>query len=91
MLQLRELVQHLGLSHPPTALLGLSVLVGLLILGRIAPVVPGALVAVVAGIGAVALLRPARARRGGDRRAAERAADTACRGVRACRVPQPAP
>jgi high affinity sulfate transporter 1 len=56
MLQLHELVQHLGLSHPPSALLGLSMLVGLLVLGRIAPVVPGALVAVVAGIGAVALL-----------------------------------
>jgi high affinity sulfate transporter 1 len=54
--QLHELVQHLGLSHPPTALLGLSVLVGLLILGRVAPLVPGALVAVVAGIAAVALL-----------------------------------
>lgn len=55
MLQLHELVQHLGLSHPPSAVLGLSMLVGLLLLGRIAPVVPGALVAVVAGIGAVAL------------------------------------
>jgi high affinity sulfate transporter 1 len=54
--QLRELVQHLGLSHPPTALLGLGVLVGLLVLGRVAPVVPGALVAVVAGIAAVVLL-----------------------------------
>ena len=55
-LQLHELVQHLSLSHPPTALLGLGVLAGLLILGRIAPLVPGALVAVVAGIAAVALL-----------------------------------
>ena len=54
-LQLHELVQHLSLSHPPTAFLGLGVLVGLLILPRIAPAVPGALVAVVAGIGAVAL------------------------------------
>jgi high affinity sulfate transporter 1 len=55
-LQLHELVAHLGMSHLPTALLGLGVLAGLLILGRLAPVVPGALVAVVAGIGAVALL-----------------------------------
>ena len=54
--QLRELLQHLGLSHAPTALLGLSMLAGLLILGRVAPLVPGALVAVVAGIAAVALL-----------------------------------
>jgi MFS superfamily sulfate permease-like transporter len=52
-LQLRELVEHL--SHLPTAVLGLGVLGGLLVLGRVAPFVPGALVAVVAGIGAVAL------------------------------------
>ena len=54
--QLHELVQQLGTSHAPTALLGLGMLAGLLILGRLAPIVPGALVAVVAGIGAVALL-----------------------------------
>jgi high affinity sulfate transporter 1 len=53
--QLQEVVETVGLSHPPTALLGLAVLAGLLILGRIAPVVPGALVAVVAGSAAVAL------------------------------------
>jgi high affinity sulfate transporter 1 len=53
-LQLRELVEHMGQSHPPTALLGLILVAGLLVLGRVAPAVPGALVAVVAGIGAVA-------------------------------------
>jgi high affinity sulfate transporter 1 len=53
--QLRELVEQLGQSHPPTALLGVAMLAGLVVLGRVAPAVPGALVAVVAGIGAVAL------------------------------------
>src|SRR5262245_24513570 len=53
--QLEDFVRHLGLIHPPTALLGLGLLAGLLILGRVAPAVPGALVAVVAGIGAVAV------------------------------------
>ena len=53
-LQLRELVEHMGQSHPPTALLGLILVAGLLVLGRVAPAVPSALVAVVAGIGAVA-------------------------------------
>jgi MFS superfamily sulfate permease-like transporter len=53
--QLQEAVGAIGLSHPSTALLGLTLLAGLLILGRIAPVVPGALVAVVAGIAAVAI------------------------------------
>ena len=52
-LQLQEFVQHLGLAHPPTAFVGLSLTAGLLILGRVAPAVPGALVAVVAGVGAV--------------------------------------
>jgi high affinity sulfate transporter 1 len=52
--QLQEAVEAIGLSHPPTALVGLALLGGLLLLGRIAPAVPGALVAVVAGIGAVA-------------------------------------
>jgi sulfate permease, SulP family len=55
-LQLRELVAQVGTSHPPTALLGLAMVAGLLILGRIAPAVPGALLAVVAGIAAVAVL-----------------------------------
>jgi MFS superfamily sulfate permease-like transporter len=54
-LQLRELVEHLGQSQPPTALLGVAMLAGLLILRRVAPAVPGALVAVVAGIAAVAI------------------------------------
>jgi sulfate permease, SulP family len=54
-LQLRELVEHLGQNHPPTALLGVAMLAGLLVLRRVAPAVPGALVAVVAGIAAVAI------------------------------------
>jgi high affinity sulfate transporter 1 len=53
--QLQEAFGAIGLSHPPTALLGLALLAGLLILGRVAPAVPGALVAVVAGIVAVAI------------------------------------
>jgi high affinity sulfate transporter 1 len=53
--QLQEALGAIGLSHPPTALLGLTLLAGLLILGRIAPVVPGALLAVVAGGAAVAM------------------------------------
>jgi high affinity sulfate transporter 1 len=53
--QLREVVERVGSSHPPTAMFGLALLAGLLILGRVAPVVPGALVAVVAGIAAVAI------------------------------------
>jgi high affinity sulfate transporter 1 len=53
--QVREFVEHLGLSQPPTALLGLVTVVGLLVLRLVAPAVPGALVAVVAGIAAVAL------------------------------------
>jgi high affinity sulfate transporter 1 len=52
--QLQEVIERVALSHPPTAVLGLALLVGLLILGRVAPVVPGALVAVVVGIVAVA-------------------------------------
>jgi high affinity sulfate transporter 1 len=54
-LQLQELARGVGLSHPPTALLGLGLLAGLLLLRRVAPDVPGPLVAVVAGIGAVAV------------------------------------
>jgi hypothetical protein len=42
-------------SHPPTAVVGLALLVGLLMLRRVAPLVPGALVAVIAGIAAVAI------------------------------------
>jgi high affinity sulfate transporter 1 len=53
--QLHELLEHLRLSHPPTALLGVALLGALLILRRIAPAVPGALVAVVGGIAAVAV------------------------------------
>jgi high affinity sulfate transporter 1 len=53
--QLQELARGVDLSHWPTALLGLSLLAGLLILRRVAPAVPGPLVAVVAGIGAVAI------------------------------------
>jgi MFS superfamily sulfate permease-like transporter len=53
--QLQEAVETVGLSHPPTALLGLALLAGLFLLGRVAPAVPGALVAVVAGAGAVAI------------------------------------
>jgi MFS superfamily sulfate permease-like transporter len=58
--QLQEVVEQVGSSHPPTAALALTLLVGLLILHRIAPLVPGALVAVIAGIAAVAIfdLRP---------------------------------
>ena len=52
--QLQEVVERVALSHPPTALLGLTLLAGLFILKRVAPLVPGALVAVVAGIAAVA-------------------------------------
>jgi MFS superfamily sulfate permease-like transporter len=54
--QLLEAVEAVGLSHVPTALLGLALLAGLLLLGRIAPGVPGALVAVIAGIAGVAIL-----------------------------------
>ena len=53
--QLHELVEHLGLSHPPTTLLGVALLGALLILRHVAPAVPGALVAVVGGIAAVAI------------------------------------
>jgi MFS superfamily sulfate permease-like transporter len=53
--QLQELVARIGLSHPPTALLGLLLVAGLLVLRLVAPAVPGPLVAVVAGIGVVAL------------------------------------
>jgi high affinity sulfate transporter 1 len=56
-LQLQELARGVALSHPPTALLGLTLLAGLLILRRVAPAVPGPLVAVVAGIGAVAIFK----------------------------------
>jgi sulfate permease, SulP family len=51
--QLRELVEAAGLSHLPTALLGLGLVAGLLVLRRLAPLMPGPLVAVIAGIGAV--------------------------------------
>jgi high affinity sulfate transporter 1 len=54
--QLQELVARIGLSHPPTALLGLLLVAGLLVLRLVAPAMPGPLVAVVAGIGAVASL-----------------------------------
>jgi sulfate permease, SulP family len=51
--QLRELVEAVSLSHPPTALLGLGLVAGLLVLRRVSPTLPGPLVAVLAGIGAV--------------------------------------
>jgi high affinity sulfate transporter 1 len=51
--QLQEFIERVGLSQTPTALLGLILVAGLLILRRVAPAVPGALVAVVAGIAAV--------------------------------------
>jgi sulfate permease, SulP family len=51
--QLRELVEAASLSHLPTALLGLGLVAGLLVLRRVAPLIPGPLVAVIAGIGAV--------------------------------------
>src|SRR5262245_1627509 len=51
--QLRELVEAVGLSHLPTALLGLGLVAGLLVLRRVSPILPGPLVAVLAGIGAV--------------------------------------
>jgi high affinity sulfate transporter 1 len=54
--QLHELAGQLGLSHSPTTLLGVVLLAGLLILRRLAPTVPGALVAVLAGIAAVVIL-----------------------------------
>ena len=54
--QLRELVETVHLSHLPTALLGLGLVAGLLVLRRAAPVLPGPLVAVIAGIGAVVVL-----------------------------------
>jgi high affinity sulfate transporter 1 len=53
--QLQELVERSGSSHPPTLLLGLVLVAGLLILRRVAPVSPGPLVAVVAGVAAVAI------------------------------------
>ena len=87
--QLQEVVETIGLSHPPTALLGLTLLAGLLVLGRIAPAVPGALVAVVAGIARGRGLRSTGAGRGRDRRTAERAARATLRSPRARRVPQP--
>jgi high affinity sulfate transporter 1 len=51
--QLRELVEAVSLSHPPTALLGLGLVAGLLVLRRVSSILPGPLVAVLAGIGAV--------------------------------------
>jgi high affinity sulfate transporter 1 len=53
--QLQEVIEAIGLSHPPTAALGLALLAGLVILGRVVPLVPGALVAVVVGSAAVAI------------------------------------
>jgi high affinity sulfate transporter 1 len=51
-----EAFQRLGQSHLPTALLGLALVATLLAVRRLAPSIPAALVVVVAGIVAVALL-----------------------------------
>ncbi len=51
--QLHELVERVGQSNASTVVLGLSMVAGLLLLRRLAPAVPGPLVAVVAGIAAV--------------------------------------
>jgi high affinity sulfate transporter 1 len=54
--QLLKAAQHLGRAHLPTALLGLTLMAALIVLRRLAPNAPAALVVVVAGIAAVALL-----------------------------------
>ena len=54
--QLLECAQRLSLSHAPTALLGLALLVALILLRRFTPDLPAALFAMVAGIIAVAVL-----------------------------------
>ncbi|MCB7135570.1 SulP family inorganic anion transporter [Cellulosimicrobium marinum] len=51
-----HVVTRLGETHLPTAALGVGTLVLLIVLRRVAPAVPGSLVAVVAGVLAVALL-----------------------------------
>ncbi len=51
-----EFAERIGQSHLPTALLGLALLVGLLLLRRLAPNLPAPLVVVAAGIAAVAAL-----------------------------------
>ena len=54
--RLLEVAQRLPASNPPTAVLGLAAIAALLVLKRAAPRLPGALIVVVAGIAAVALL-----------------------------------
>jgi high affinity sulfate transporter 1 len=54
--RLLECAQLLGQSHRPTALLGLALMAALVVLRRLAPGVPAALVVVVAGIAAMATL-----------------------------------
>ena len=54
--RLLECARRLDQSHPPTALLGLVLLAGLLALRRVAPSLPAALLVVAAGIAAVATL-----------------------------------
>jgi high affinity sulfate transporter 1 len=53
--QLQEFVEHLDGGHAPTAWLGFSIVVALLILRRVAPAFPGPLLGVAAGIVAVAI------------------------------------
>jgi high affinity sulfate transporter 1 len=53
--QLEEFVTQLGAIRAPTAAVGLAVIAGLLILRRVAPSWPAALLAVTGGIAAVAL------------------------------------
>ena len=54
--KLVEVVQRLDQSHLPTVTLGLSLLVALVVIRRVLPRAPAALVVVVAGMGAVAFL-----------------------------------
>ena len=71
--RLLEFAQRLGQCHPPTALLGLVLLAGLLVLRRVAPSVPARAGRGRAGIAAVARSASGAGRRG-DRPGAGRAA-----------------
>jgi MFS superfamily sulfate permease-like transporter len=53
--QLQEFIEHLDRGNAPTAWLGVSEVVGLLILRRVAPTVPAPLLGVIGGIAAVAI------------------------------------
>lgn len=53
--QLREFVEHLDRGNVPTAWLGVSEVVGLLILRRVTPTLPAPLLGVISGIAAVAI------------------------------------